>query len=224
MIHDFGDFVSALLKAGFSVGGENDEGVFALSSSFAAEVQAHTGRPETDPWEWRMRVLEERHDIANAKLFFHKSGYITKEWYPYFLAVRRGGAEFDDAYADGTVSQYDKRIYEAIRQNGALPFHAIKRLAGFGKGEQSKFEGSLIRLQMMMYMTMCGRQQKVSQMGLPYGWYSTVFCTTEQFWGGEVFEKAASIRREDAAEKIRERIFRLNPDADERKIAKFIWG
>ena len=30
--------------------------------------------PETDPWEWRIRVLDERDDIAYAKLFYKKSG------------------------------------------------------------------------------------------------------------------------------------------------------
>lgn len=71
-------------------------------------IKWHTG----DPWEWRMRVLEERDDIVYAKLFFRTSGFITKEWYPYFYAVRRQGETFEEAYENGTISQMAKRIYE----------------------------------------------------------------------------------------------------------------
>jgi hypothetical protein len=98
MILGYNDFVNSLLDAGFSMGGGNSEGIFSVVSwswneapPYDTPVRWHTGDPETDPWEWRIRVLDERDDIAYAKLFFKKSGYITKEWYPYFLAVRRSG-------------------------------------------------------------------------------------------------------------------------------------
>ena len=29
----------------------------------------HTGDPETDPWEWRVRVLNERNDVAYANSY-----------------------------------------------------------------------------------------------------------------------------------------------------------
>ena len=95
-IKGYGDFVSTLLDVGFSMGGGNSEGIFSVIPwnwkevpPYETPVSWHTGNPETDPWEWRIRVLDERKDIAYSKLFFKKSGYITKEWAPYFLAVRR---------------------------------------------------------------------------------------------------------------------------------------
>lgn len=92
---------------------------------YETPVRWHTGDPETDPWEWRIRVLEEKEDIVYAKLFFNKSGYITKEWYPYFLAVRRGGRTLMEEYEDGKVSYFAKRIYEIIAQSEAMPLHVI---------------------------------------------------------------------------------------------------
>lgn len=89
-INHFNDFIQELRSVGFTIGGENGEGVFTLSDAFGESIAWHTEDPETDPWEWRIRVLDEYTDIAYGKLFFRKSGYITKEWYPYFLAVRRG--------------------------------------------------------------------------------------------------------------------------------------
>jgi len=231
MILNYDDFVAALLYAGFSMGGGNSEGIYAVvpwswdeTPPYATPVRWHTGDAETDPWEWRMRVLDERNDIAYAKLFFKKSGYITKEWYPYFLAARRGGRSFEDEYSDGKLSHFAKRIYTVVTENGSLPLHAIKQIAGFAKEDKSQFDRSLTELQTKLYLTMCGRQQKLSQKGEEYGWSSTVFCTTESFFGDTAFEKAANLTENEAIEKITEKVLQLNPSAPQKKIVKFIKG
>lgn len=231
MIRNYNDFMNTLLEAGFSMGGGNSEGIFAVvprtwqeEPPYDTPVRWHTGDPETDPWEWRIRVLDERNDIAYAKLFFKKSGYITKEWYPFFLAVRRGSRTFAEEYAAGKLSHQAKRIYDLISENEVLPLHAIKQIGGFGKEEASGFERALTELQMKMYITMCGRQQKISRKGEEYGWSSTVFCTVENYFGQEIVELAAKITAEEAAAKIAEQVERLNPGADPKKVAKFIKG
>lgn len=231
MIQNYSDFVTTLLDAGFSMGGGNSEGIYSVVSwnwdeapPYDTPVRWHTGDPETDPWEWRMRVLDERGDIAYAKLFFKKSGYITKEWYSYFLAARRGGKTFADEYADGKVSYFAKRIYDLIVEYETLPLHAIKQIGGFSKEDASKFDRALTELQMKMYLTMCGRQRKLSQKGEKYGWSSTVFCTVESYFGNEIFEKADKLNEREAIEKIAERIYILNPAAEPKKIVKFIKG
>lgn len=231
VIKNYDDFVRALLEAGFSMGGGNSEGIFSIIPwnwnevpPYDTPVAWHTGDPETDPWEWRIRVLTERKDIAYGKLFFKKSGYIVKEWVPYFLAVRRGNETFDRAYEKGGISHPAKRIYAAILENGSLPLHDLKRIAGFDKGDKSQFDRALIELQMKMYLTLCGRQQRVSQKGEEYGWSSTVFCALEDFWGKEVFEQAAEISMEEAIERITGRVLELNPKAEPKKIMKFIKG
>jgi hypothetical protein len=237
MIRNYSDFISELLKAGFSgaVGG-NDEGVFGLfkygwnNTPDDCPLHWHTDDPETDPWLWRMRVLDERSDIAYSKLFFKKAGYITKEWYPYFLSARRGtvGAHsvrpFKDDYASGTISHFAKRIFDVVSEHDYVPLDEIKRLAGFGREDKSKFDAALNELQMKLYITMCGKQMKLSQKGEEYGWASTMFCTTELFWGEEIFEKAANIDTDDAAERITEQVYKLNPAANPKKIVKFIRG
>ena len=231
MILNYDDFVTELLDAGFSMGGGNSDGIFSVvpwsweeSPPYDTPVRWHTGDRDTDPWQWRIRVLDERDDIAYAKLFFKKSGYITKEWYPYFLAVRRGTGTFEEEYANGTLSYTARRIYETVSGNGSLPVHIIKQFAGFSRNENSGFERALTELQMRMYLTMCGSQQKLSRSGMEYSWPSTVFCTTESFFSREVFEKAANIDAHDAAIKIEDRIRELNPSVNEKKIRKFISG
>lgn len=230
-IQNYDDFIAALLKAGFSMGGGNSEGIYAAvpwswqeEPPYQTPVRWHTGDPGTDPWEWRMRVLDERNDIAYAKVFFRKSGFITREWYPCFLAARRGGVSVEEAWEDGRISHHARRIYGLVSVHGALPVHAIKQLTGFSKEEKSKVESALVELQMGLYLTMCGRQQKMSVKGEAYGWSSTVFCTTETFWGEEVFEAAAKLDRQQAIDAVRERVRRLNPGADQKKVQRFITG
>lgn len=89
MIRNFEDFCQELNSCGFSIGGGNAKEIFALidfdwqtQDALDTPVRWHCDAPEVDPWEWRMRVLEERDDIAYAKVFFKTSGFITKEWYP----------------------------------------------------------------------------------------------------------------------------------------------
>lgn len=229
MIHNFADFCKELSECGFSMGGGNDKGIYAVipygwkeQEDIDSPVKWHTGDPETDPWEWRMRVLEERDDIAYAKVFFKTSGFITKEWYPYFYAVRRNRETFEEAYENGTMSQMAKRIYEII-SDGEVTFHEIKQLGGFNQEDNARFERAIVELQMRMYITMCGRAPKRNKYGEAYGWSSTVFTTVEDFW-----EKRGIILPDldskASYDKIREQIMKLNPEAEQKKIEKFIRG
>ena len=243
MIRNFNDFVDSLLDAGFSMGGgSNDEGIFTVVKAGWGEPAAddspirwHTGDPDTDPWEWRIRVLNERDDIAYGKFFFKKSGYITKDWYPYFMAARRDGDTFEDAYAGGTISYFAKRIYDVVAENGTLPLHSIKQLAGFTREDKSGFDRALVELQMGMFLTMCGQQSRLTQKGGRLGlvetepaasasWPSTVFCTTERFFSEDVFDKAAKISKAQAVDAITAQVLMLNPLANVKKIAKFIYA
>jgi hypothetical protein len=230
-LNNFSDFITALLNAGFSTGSGHAEGVYAVVPfawnevpPFRTKVRWHTGDPETDPWEWRIRVLDERDDIAYGKVFFKKSGYITKEWYPYFLAARRKGMDFDEQYARGALSGYAKRIYSVVKDGDALPLHEIKRLGGFSKEDKSRFDAAVIELQMGLHITICGRKQKVSLTGEEYGWSSTVFCAAEKFWEKGVFVKAGKISPKEAVERITEQVHRLNSNANAKKVQNFIEG
>ncbi len=229
MIRNFSDFCRELCTCGFSVGGGNAKGIFALidydwtsQDLLDTPVKWHCGDPEVDPWEWRMRVLEERTDIAYSKVFFKASGFITKDWYPYFYAVRRHGKSLEEAYERGTVSIDAKRIYDLV-SSGDIALHEIKALGGFGKEDKARFDRGLLELQMGMFITMTGRQQKKNKYGMEYGWNSTVFSRVENFWEERGFV-IPELDPEESYKKIREQVLRLNPLAEEKTIRKFIRG
>lgn len=224
MINSFSEFCEELLRCGFSMGGGNAKGIYSVipydwQSPQPGPIQWHTGDPETDPWEWRMRVLEERDDIAYGKVFLGASGYITRQWYPLFLAVRRQGLVFDEWYDEGKASLMEKQIYETIECQGKLPLHDLKRLCSISKEDASAFERALVNLQKNLFITMCGRMQKKNKSGQEYGWSSTVFCTTEEFWGEDL---SAAISPEDAYRQIHDHILELNSQAEEKTIRRFI--
>ena len=229
MIQNFEDFCRELNNCGFSMGGGNAKGIFALidydwlnQDMLDTPVKWHCGDPEVDPWEWRMRVLEERTDIAYSKVFFKTSGFITKDWYPYFYAVRRNGETFEDVYEQGGISHTAKRIYDIVR-GGYVALHEIKALGGFGKEDKSSFDRAMVELQMGMFITMTGRKQKKNKYGIEYGWNSTVFTTVENFWAERDFE-IPELDTEESYEMIRQQILLLNPMAEEKTIRKFIRG
>ena len=229
MIRNFEDFCCELQDCGFSMGGGNAKGIFALidydwtnQDQLDTPVKWHCGDPEVDPWEWRMRVLEERTDIAYSKVFFKTSGFITKDWYPYFYAVRRNGESFEDAYEQGRISHTAKRIYDIVSQNN-IALHEIKTQGGFGKEDKSQFDRAMMELQMGFYITMTGRKQKKNKYGIEYGWNSTVFTTVENFWVDRDFD-LPKLNAMESYEKIKTQILKLNPNAEEKVIRKFIRG
>lgn len=231
-LRNYEDFVAALLDCGFSLGGGNPKGVYSVipfgwedqeKGGVDSPLRWHTEDPETDPWEFRMRVLQERSDIAYAKLFFRVSGFITRAWYPAFLAVRRGGGSFDEAYEAGRLSYAAKRIYQAAA-GGPVALPELKRLAGFEKGEAAAFDRALTDLQMGLYLTICGQRRRQNQYGAEYGWNCSMLCTTEQFWGPEVFDEAAGLDPAEAEAAIRAQISKLNPAAKEAAVKRFVRG
>jgi len=230
MISNYNEFLCELRAAGFSqFGGSRDSVVSLFRYGWNTQpgeypVQWFCGDPDRDPWHWRERVLGEQNDISYGKVFFKKQGFITREWYPFFLAVRRQGRDFEDAYADGLHSRAALRIHECLRQNGALPVHDLKPMAGFTRADKSSFERALTELQMGLHITVCGHAQKVSRAGESYGWASDVYCLTEEFWGPELFTPAARLEPEEAAEKIEEQVYKLNPGAEAKQARKFIYG
>ena len=232
MVRNYDEFVKTLLSSGFSMAGGSADGIYAIinwgwneSLPYDTPIQWHTGDPETDPWEWRMRVLDERVDIAYAKLFMKKSGFITKEWYPYFLAVRRGGISFNEAYESGVISHAAKRIYDVVSIGGAMATHLIRQEAGFStKEDKPLFDKSLTELQMQMYLTMCGNAYKTVKQAENNCWASTVLCTTESFFGEAVFNQAIKITKEAAIAKIKNQVLHLNPQCQEKNLTKFIMG
>ena len=229
-LRGFDDFCEGLARCGFSLGAGGGRGIFTLLPSWDEEpapgspIRWFTGDADTDPWEWRVRVLEERTDVAYGKLFFGVSGYIHAGWYPYFYAARRAGESMEEAYERGSVSRLEKEIYGAVEAMDVVQVHALRMRVCPGKGQSAAFERALAGLQARLFVTPAGFWQKVSKDGVPYGWNGTAYTTVERFWQARGLDLADAPNPEEAAQAIRGQVLRLNPAAREKTIQKFILG
>lgn len=216
-IHGYGDFCAAIRKAGFSVGGDNFEGIFALSNFFGGNIRWHTGDPDTDPWSWRMRVLTEEKGIGYGKLFFQKGGYMTAEWAPCFISAKRDRQTYEDVYRDGRMSMMERSICKFVEEKGEAALHEIKAAVG-GKG----LETALAKLQTGMFLTISGETRRLSKENMPYGWPVTTFRLTEDYWGLDVMETANVIAASEARERIMLRVHELNPNVEPKALERFL--
>jgi hypothetical protein len=213
---DFNQFINEI---GFMPLSSNPLGYPNLSALTDPE-QWHTGL-DTDPWQWKTRIVEEHH-AAYGKLFHALPSFITKDWYPLFLAVRRGSRSFDEQFEMGLMSAQAKRIHELFRERSLLAGHEIKRLGGFNGQSKSKFDTAMAALQMGMFITVSGMTRMTTLDGRPHSWPVTEYQRVEDWAWDDTAEQARAIERNEALEIISSRILKIMPDADKHKINKFI--
>ncbi len=217
----FEEFLASVRRAGFLPGALECEGEQFSVGGLCRDVRWHTGDPDRDPWEWRIRVLSDAEDIAYGKFFSGRSGYITREWFPRFIAVRRHAEPMDEAWSAGKISRPAKRIYDMLSEAPALAAHDIRSLGGFASEKKSVLERALVELQTKLYITVCGEACKLSAAGEPYGWPSAVFCTVENFFAGAE-DEAGGIDPDIAAQEIAARVLEFAPGVSPRALKSLI--
>ena len=128
------------------------------------------------PWQWRQTLAAER-NIAYAKLFNGKYGFVSMDVYPHLANFRRDGYDFDARVEDGLVRDAERRLYELIESG--LHLSSALRKAFSGKG----FESALTALQMRTYVTCSGFEQRLTRNVKPYGWEVSRYETSEAVFG-----------------------------------------
>ena len=124
--------------------------------SFSAEENTSdlywwTGDEEQDPWEWR-RLIARSGRAAYGKFFGGKAGFISRAWFPHFANWRRDGYDFDSRWDEELAPMRQKRIMDCFAGQEEWFSFALKRQAGFGKGGEKNFEGTVTDLQMGGYL------------------------------------------------------------------------
>lgn len=178
---------------------------------------------ERDPWFWR-EILARSGKVAYGKFFDRKAGYISLEWLPHFLNWRREGYDFDARWDDEKATWKQKKIMDLFDRGEEYYSFELKEFAGFGKGGEKNFEGTLTDLQMQVYLTVKDFRQRLNKAGQPYGWAIAVYSTPEVIWGNDLTEKAYRESPGRSAERIRNQLFTINPDLDEKTVRRFLKG
>lgn len=180
--------------------------------------------PERDPWEWR-EILAGRGEIAYGKFFNGRAGFISRNWLPYFANYRRDGYDFDARWDDELASGRQKKIMDLFSEEHAdseLFSYEVKQKAGFGRGGEKNFEGTLTQLQMMLYLVCRDFRQRVSKKGDRYGWAIAVLCTPEHLFGADLVRAAYDEEPKESLGRITGRVKKFFPEASEEDITRLI--
>lgn len=172
---------------------------------------------ELDPWSWR-EIIASEGKVAYGKLFCNKTGFVSKEWYPYLAAYRRDGYDFDSRYEDGLASSRSKRIIDVLMQCGEILTNELKVAAGFGKGGEKGFEGCMSLLQMQTYITVKSFHRRKNKKNEEYGWSIACFTLSENLFGEEYVRSMYSLGTDKAKAMIIARLKSVFPDASEKEI------
>ena len=150
------------------------------------------------PWNWRMELAASR-EIAYARLFRGKYGFVSPEMYPHLANYRREGYDFDARVDEGLVRDGEKRLYALIEDGMNLSMEL--RRAFNGKG----FESALTGLQMRAYVTCSGFERRRNRKGEPYGWEIARYETAEAVFGARC-SAAYDAEPEESLEIIRKKL------------------
>ena len=99
--------------------------------------------------------------------------------------------------------------------NDELYSFELKRLAGFGKGGEKNFEGTVTDLQMGGYLLIRDFRQRLNKRGQPYGWPISVYTTPEALWGYAYISSAYSTEPAQSKELIYQQVRKNFPAATE---------
>ncbi len=222
-LHTVEDLEKYIEKVGFVPLFGNEIKGFSVEEKTEAKYW-WSGNEAKDPWEWR-RIISSRGKIAYGKFFDKKSGFISMEWLPYFVNFRRDGYDFDALWDDGKASRKMKKImdlFDGDNEDAELFSFEIKQMANFGKDGDKGFEGVMTALQMQMYLTTRDFRQKKNKKGEEYGWHVAVMATPEHMWGYRNVTAAYKESPAESAERIREHVTKMYPEAGAKEIRKVL--
>lgn len=191
-------------------------------------VEEHTYGPHwwsgdetVDPWEWR-RLIAAGGRIAYGKFFDNKAGFLALDWLPVFANLRRNGYDFDARWDDEKASFRQKKLMDLFESGEPLYSFEMKEKAGFGKGGEKNFEGTLTSLQMQTYLVVRDFRQRKNKAGLPYGWHIALYTTPEAIWGYDAVTACYKEAPEVSKEKIYDYARQQFPAATEAQLKKVL--
>ena len=151
--------------------------------------------------------------VAYGKFFGKKAGFISRAWFPHFANWRRDGYDFDSRWDEELAPMRQKRIMDQFLTKDEWFPYELKQQAGFGKGGEKNFEGTVTDLQMGGYLLIRGFRQRINRKGVPYGWPISVYTTPEALWGYDHISSAYAVEPMESRTLIYEQIQKNFPEA-----------
>ena len=181
-----------------------------------------TDDPGRDPWMWREQLAREGH-VAYGKFFGGRAGFLSRKWFPVFANYRRDGYDFDALWEDEKASLREKKIMDLFSDPATRLFsHEVKRMAGFMKGGEKNFDGTVTGLEMKTYLVMRDFRRRRNKQGQEYGWNLAIYARPEELFG---YEQVTACYEEDPQASFARLVARakeLNPGAEEKQLVTLL--
>jgi len=219
-LHTVRDAINYINETGFLPLFKNDIPGFSLEERTVPDYW-WCGDPEVDPWEWR-EVIARSGEVAYGKFFDKKAGFISKEWLPYFANYRRDGYDFDALWDDEKASRRQKKVMDVLELEDEVYSNELKARAGFGKGKEKGFDGTVTDLQMKTYLCVRDFRQRKNKKGELYGWPIAVYTRPETLWGYEHVTSAYKESSADSGRRIIDHMKDIYPIATSAQVKKVL--
>jgi hypothetical protein len=180
-----------------------------------------TGDRSQDPWEWR-ELIARSGRVAYGKFFGKKAGFVSKEWFPHFANYRRDGYDFDSRWDEELASMRSKRVMDQFAGQEELFSFQLKQLAGFGKGGEKNFDGTVSDLQMQTYLIIRDFRRRRNKRGQEYGWPVSVYTTPEALWGYDHVTSAYSFDPGGSGQLLRDHLKKQFPEASDQALKNIL--
>lgn len=213
------DLLDAVEESGFLPFFRNEIPGFSVEELCPPELWFAEG--VDGPWEWKGPAAKSGRCIY-GKFFRKKAGFVSREWMPDFVNLRRNGYDFDARYDDGLAPYQDKELYEVLTAQGMVLSKGLKQLCGYGKG--SGFDTGITRLQMQSYVCIGDFVYMRDKFGRPYGWGVAQYTTPEHLFGYDLVTSAYERSPEESGARILAHLSGLLPAATEKQLSKILNG
>jgi hypothetical protein len=170
------------------------------------------------PWEWRMELAESGRFVY-AKLFDGRAGLMLPELYTHLANWRRRGYDFDSLYEEGLAPLRLKGVMDALgRTEGGMLSHDLKAACGLEKS----FDAAVSKLQMMTYISVKRFEYRTDKYGRRFGWGVARYDVSERIYGEKTLTGAYGIEPEESFGLLLEKMKKLCPDAEEKKLIRLL--
>lgn len=221
------DLIDAVEKCGIVPFFSNNIKGFSIEEN--VDPKAYFGESQ-GVWEWKGPVILET-KCAYGKFFLNKAAFISRDWYYDFANYRRDGYDFDARVSDGLASYNEEFLYGILTSHPTMLSKTAKALGGYVKPrERGKdsweprkgFDTTINKLMMKGYIIIVDFDYEVDSNGEFYGWGISRYSTPEHFFGKTFAKKCYKRTPEESYKRLFRQIKKLNPDADELQIRKFL--
>ena len=219
-LHTVRDAINYINETGFLPLFKNDIPGFSLEERTVPDYW-WCGDPEVDPWEWR-ELIARSTEVAYGKFFDKKAGFISRQWLPYFANHRRDGYDFDALWDDEKASRRQKKIMDVLELEQEIYSNELKARAGFGKGGEKGFDGTITDLQMKTYLCVREFRQRRNKKGELYGWPIAIYTKPETLWGYDHVTSAYKESSADSGARIKEHMKDVYPIATSAQMKKVL--